>query len=76
MTYKVEIQKGGQILCVHNPYFLMLSHAWLHICDRVCENQSYLHIKFDLILSLSNITLFPNIVRTLSKNSSYIHKIS
>ena len=34
-----------------------------HICDRVCENQSYLHIKFDLILSLSNlITLFPNIV--------------
>ena len=34
-----------------------------HISDRVCENQSYLHIKFDLILSLSNlITLFPNIV--------------
>ena len=33
-----------------------------HICDRACENQSYLHIKFDLILSLSNlITLYPNL---------------
>ena len=45
------------------------------ICDRVCEDQSYLHIKFDLILSLSNlITLFPNIV--LYHKFHHIHKIS
>ena len=38
--------------------------------DRVCKNQSYLHVKFDLILSLSNlITLFPNMY--FIKNSSY-----
>ena len=42
------------------------------ICDQVCENQSYLHVKFDLILSVSNlITHFPNIASTLSKISSY-----
>ena len=43
------------------------------ICDRVWENQSYLHVKFDLILSLSNlITLFPNVVASyLSEISSY-----
>ena len=47
-------------------------YVYIYICDRVCENQSYLHIKFDLILSLSNlITLFPNIYSTLSKISSY-----
>ena len=46
----------------------MLQRAFCHIfmiviCDRVYKNQSYLHIKFDLILSLSNlITLFPTIV--------------
>ena len=45
------------------------------ICDRVCEKQSYLHIKFDLILSLSNlITLFPNIV--LHQKFHHTHKIS
>ena len=24
--FKFEIQKYGQILCVHKPYFLMLGH--------------------------------------------------
>ena len=23
-----EVQKSGQILCVHKPYFLMLAHNW------------------------------------------------
>ena len=45
------------------------------ICDRVCENQSYLHVKFDLILSLSNlITLFSNIVRYYKYH--HVHKMS
>ena len=43
-------------------------------CDRVCKNQSYLHIKFDLILSLSNlITLFPNIV--FYQNFYHVHRV-
>ena len=43
------------------------------ICDRVCENQCYLHVKFDLILSLSNlITLFPNIASTIKYFNIYI----
>ena len=43
-------------------------YSVLFLCDRLYENQSYLHLKFDLILSLSNlITLFPNIVLYLSK---------
>ena len=54
-----------------NPYFLFGKHN----CDRVCENQSCLHVKFDLILSLSNLTtLFPNIV--LYQTFHHIHKIS
>ena len=45
------------------------------ICDRVCENQSYLHVKFDLILRLPNlITLFPNIV--LYQKFHHMHTIS
>ena len=41
-------------------------------CDRVCKNQSYLHIKFDLILNL--ITLFLNIV--LYQKFHHMHKLS
>ena len=26
---KFEIQKSGQILCVHKPYFLMLGHIYV-----------------------------------------------
>ena len=26
--FKFEIQKYGQILCVHKPYFLMLGHIF------------------------------------------------
>ena len=55
-----------------------LVHIIMYIAnnrDRVCENQSYLHVKFDLILSLSNlITLFPNIASTLTTISSYTLK--
>ena len=40
------------------------------ICDQACENQSYLRVKFEIILNLSNlIILFPNIVATLLKIS-------
>ena len=30
--FKFEIQKYGQILCVHKPYFLMPGHiySWMH----------------------------------------------
>ena len=31
--FKLEIQKYGQILCVHKPYFLMLGH----ICGWILE---------------------------------------
>ena len=37
--FKFEIQKYGQILCVHKPYFLMPGHiyAW------ILENRSKSH---------------------------------
>ena len=28
---KLEIQKSGQILCVHKPYFLMPGHIYVYI---------------------------------------------
>ena len=28
MLLKFEIQKCGQILCAHKPYFLMPGHIW------------------------------------------------
>ena len=28
--WNFEIQKGGQILCAHKPYFLMLGHIWFY----------------------------------------------
>ena len=39
---KFEIQKCGQILCAHKPYFLMPGH----ICDQVWENRSYPYILY------------------------------
>ena len=30
---KFEIQKCGQILCAHKPYFLMLGHIWSYKCS-------------------------------------------
>ena len=37
-----------------NEEITEVDNICLHNCDRVCENQSYLHVKFDLILSFSN----------------------
>ena len=43
----------------------------MSFCEQYVTTSAYLHIKFDLILSLFNlITLFPN--STLSKFSSYV----
>ena len=45
-------------MCV---YMYIRTHVY--VTESICKNQSYLHVKFDLILSLSSlITLFPNIV--------------
>ena len=41
ITYKVEIQKCGQILCAHKPCFLMPGH----ICDPLCENRPCSHLE-------------------------------
>ena len=30
-NFKFEIQKCGQILCAHKPYFLMPGHIWLFL---------------------------------------------
>ena len=63
-VWMFKVAEGMYVMCMYN-----------NICDRVCKNQSYLHIKFHLILSLSNlITLFPNIV--LYQKFHHIHKIS
>ena len=41
---------------------LMAKQSIQQYIDQVCKNQSYLHVKFDLILTLSNlINLSPNI---------------
>ena len=47
----------------------------IYVTESANTMQSYLHVKFDLILSLSNlITLFPNIV--LYQKFYHTHKIS
>ena len=53
--FKFEIQKSGQILCVHKPYFLMPGH--------ICNITTYLsacqlHTQLQLDLSMNNDTLF------------------
>ena len=35
--FKFEIQKDGQILCVHKPYFLMPGH--IYVCQGKVFNQ-------------------------------------
>ena len=39
--FNSEIQKCGQILCAHKPYFLMPGHIYIHtysiVEDRVCS---------------------------------------
>ena len=70
---RFKLNVDSKVLCMH--YGIILHVNRNEICDRACENQSYLHVKFDLILSLSNlITLFPNIV--LYQKFHHIHKIS
>ena len=60
------------LLYICNTFTPQLKENREHICDQVCKNQFYLHIKFDLNLSLSSlITLFPNTTSTLSNISSY-----
>ena len=46
-----EIQKYGQILCAHKPYFLMPGHI-LYVCTYVCSYVAmsvqimiYIHIQ-------------------------------
>ena len=47
-----------QIDHVSSPNMAVVHTQALHICDQVCENQFYLHVKFDLILTLSNLITF------------------
>ena len=39
--FKFEIQKYGQILCVHKPYFLMPGH----ICDAHTYTHTHMHTR-------------------------------
>ena len=41
--FKIEIQKYGQILCVHKPYFLMPGHIlYANNYDVTCPGQTIL----------------------------------
>ena len=50
--FKFEIQKCGQILCAHKPYFLMPGHIclWILKCDSACKNRAYLHTNISSFL--------------------------
>ena len=41
---KFEIQKCGQILCAHKPYFLMPGH--IYTVDSLAARKFYMRIKF------------------------------
>ena len=62
---KFEIQKCGQILCAHKPYFLMPGHicnlpitvllgAYIHACDTYLP---IFNLPNDFYIILLNITL-------------------
>ena len=38
--FKFEIQKYGQILCVHKPYFLMLGHNLIKLIMPITDDIS------------------------------------
>ena len=48
--FKFEIEKCGQILCAHKPYFLMPSHNY----DWILENSSKSHMKSSVFLHVFN----------------------
>ena len=59
-TFKTEALRFVSIVQLVNPLtckilIKLLPGKRTIICDRACENQSYLHVKFDLILSISNL---------------------
>ena len=44
---KFEIQKCGQLLCAHKPYFLMLGHKYNEI--KMCDLEPFSKIQSHLI---------------------------
>ena len=47
--FKFEIQKYGQILCVHKPYFLMPGHIFVCIVTtikEICSVHTLMHAKY------------------------------
>ena len=55
--FKFEIQKCGQILCAHKPYFLMSGHN-LASCDDLC----CLNVSFGLYTWIRMLALIDCIV--------------
>ena len=56
--FKFEIQKYGQILCVHKPYFLMPGHNYepaYHIGGKLNYNNFNVN-NFDLLVSPGFLT--------------------
>ena len=49
--FKFEIQKCGQILCAHKPYFLMLGHICYYIttCFGLATLYIYIYIYIYII---------------------------
>ena len=56
--FKFKIQKCGQILCAHKPYFLMPGHICMHMLAIVlCYNiamyiRTYIHIRTYLYIQV------------------------
>ena len=46
--FKFEIQKCGQILCAHKPYFLMPGHIYIYI---------YIYIYVYIYIYISRLTV-------------------
>ena len=51
---KFEIQKCGQILCAHKPYFLMPGHKSLWFCEFLINHKSFPYQCFAFIQNREN----------------------
>ena len=68
--FKFEIQKCGQILCAHKPYFLMLGHIFTIVHTVMVRNRLYCSFEskcvlFELYNFLSFLLTAPPLVAIL-----------
>ena len=57
--FKFEIQKCGQILCAHKPYFLMPGHIlWCHHSTVfVCKTRMHIHTQRKHLINISALLM-------------------